>query len=327
MIYRGCNAPFARAAGLSTSDEVVGKSDHDLCWTADEAEAYRGTTCGCWRRANRSWTWRRSTRAGRHDKPRADQQGPAPRCRGPRHRRAGDFPGHHGAQAGGGRPARVKSPRHGHPRKHHGCVLRAGTRTGNSSMSTTKPVGAPAATGTTPGPERLGGVPGVPGTAFECMSRQSEPGGVASDSYEECYAPPGLWLSVHSYPSPEGLSVYFHDITTRRKPSRSATGRTALLASEQRLRLALESGRFGSFDLDLTTGQYPEISGHLPRPVRPGRERRWRTSSRWSTPTADPENYRGRRGFHERAQGTAATTSDHAADGGVFDRYSARHGR
>ncbi len=39
--YLGCNAPFARAAGFATPDEVVGKTDFDLPWPRLEAEAYR----------------------------------------------------------------------------------------------------------------------------------------------------------------------------------------------------------------------------------------------------------------------------------------------
>lgn len=39
--YLGCNAPFARAAGLTTPDDIVGKTDFDLPWPRQEAEAYR----------------------------------------------------------------------------------------------------------------------------------------------------------------------------------------------------------------------------------------------------------------------------------------------
>ena len=38
--YLGCNLPFARDAGLSTTDEVTGKTDYDLVWRAS-AELYR----------------------------------------------------------------------------------------------------------------------------------------------------------------------------------------------------------------------------------------------------------------------------------------------
>ena len=39
--YLGCNKLFARAAGLSTPDKIVGLSDFDLPWNKEEAEFYR----------------------------------------------------------------------------------------------------------------------------------------------------------------------------------------------------------------------------------------------------------------------------------------------
>ncbi len=39
--YLGCNAPFAKAAGLATPNVIVGKTDFDLPWPRQEAEAYR----------------------------------------------------------------------------------------------------------------------------------------------------------------------------------------------------------------------------------------------------------------------------------------------
>lgn len=40
-IYLGCNEIFARAAGLGAPAEIVGKTDFDLPWPKQEAEAYR----------------------------------------------------------------------------------------------------------------------------------------------------------------------------------------------------------------------------------------------------------------------------------------------
>lgn len=40
-IYQGCNATFARFAGLASPAEVVGKSDFDMPWKDTEAHAYR----------------------------------------------------------------------------------------------------------------------------------------------------------------------------------------------------------------------------------------------------------------------------------------------
>jgi PAS domain S-box-containing protein len=40
-IYLGCNAHFAKAVGLACPDDIVGKTDFDLPWPREEAEAYR----------------------------------------------------------------------------------------------------------------------------------------------------------------------------------------------------------------------------------------------------------------------------------------------
>ena len=40
-IYIGCNAVFAKAAGLPSPEDVVGKTDFDLLWPREETEAYR----------------------------------------------------------------------------------------------------------------------------------------------------------------------------------------------------------------------------------------------------------------------------------------------
>ena len=40
-VYMGCNVPFARAAGLSAPEDMVGKRDDELPWTPEEAESYR----------------------------------------------------------------------------------------------------------------------------------------------------------------------------------------------------------------------------------------------------------------------------------------------
>ncbi len=39
--YIGCNSAFARAAGLASPDDIAGKTDFDLPWPREEAEAYR----------------------------------------------------------------------------------------------------------------------------------------------------------------------------------------------------------------------------------------------------------------------------------------------
>lgn len=40
-IYLGCNENFARAAGVENRDSIVGKTDFDLAWRREEAEAFR----------------------------------------------------------------------------------------------------------------------------------------------------------------------------------------------------------------------------------------------------------------------------------------------
>ncbi len=40
-IYLGCNAVFARFAGVGTPENIVGKTDYDLAWTREEAESFR----------------------------------------------------------------------------------------------------------------------------------------------------------------------------------------------------------------------------------------------------------------------------------------------
>ncbi len=40
-IYLGCNLRFAEAAGASSTDDIIGKTDYDLSWTEGEADFYR----------------------------------------------------------------------------------------------------------------------------------------------------------------------------------------------------------------------------------------------------------------------------------------------
>jgi PAS domain S-box-containing protein len=40
-VYLGCNRNFARAAGVETPQELVGKTDYDLPWTKEEVDFYR----------------------------------------------------------------------------------------------------------------------------------------------------------------------------------------------------------------------------------------------------------------------------------------------
>ena len=54
-----------------------------------------------------------------------------------------------------------------------------------------------------------------------------------------------LWMSVRAYPTDEGLSVFFEDVTAKRESAQ------ALQESEERLRLATDVGKFGIWDWDI----------------------------------------------------------------------------
>jgi PAS domain S-box-containing protein len=58
------------------------------------------------------------------------------------------------------------------------------------------------------------------GGKFYGHYEQAELSGVAVH-FEEFYAPFNQWLEIHAYPSVEGLSVYFRDITNRRQADES----------------------------------------------------------------------------------------------------------
>ncbi|MCB0153540.1 MAG: PAS domain S-box protein, partial [Anaerolineae bacterium] len=40
-VYLGCNRAFAEDAGLDNLEDIIGKTDYDLPWTTEEADAYR----------------------------------------------------------------------------------------------------------------------------------------------------------------------------------------------------------------------------------------------------------------------------------------------
>ncbi|MEG4217130.1 PAS domain-containing protein [Microcoleus sp. Pol14C6] len=58
--------------------------------------------------------------------------------------------------------------------------------------------------------------PGTIGNQFEFQYRRASSEQVAVD-FEEYYAPLDLWVEVHVYPSPTGLSIFFRDINERKK--------------------------------------------------------------------------------------------------------------
>ncbi|WP_375503998.1 GAF domain-containing protein [uncultured Nostoc sp.] len=70
-----------------------------------------------------------------------------------------------------------------------------------------------------------------------------------SVEFEEFYQPLNCWLQVHAYPAKDGLSVYFQDITERRRTAE------ALRESEERWQLALNGNNDGIWDWNLKTNE------------------------------------------------------------------------
>ena len=66
-------------------------------------------------------------------------------------------------------------------------------------------------------------------------------------SIEEYYPPLGKWFEVKAYPSPDGLAVYFRDVTERRRT------RDVLRESEERFRLLANATNDVIWDLDLVS--------------------------------------------------------------------------
>jgi PAS domain S-box-containing protein len=61
------------------------------------------------------------------------------------------------------------------------------------------------------------------------------------------YAPLGLWTSVRVFPTPEGIVIFFQDITQQRRAEQ------ALDNSARRLRQALDAGALGTWSWDMAT--------------------------------------------------------------------------
>jgi PAS domain S-box-containing protein len=85
--------------------------------------------------------------------------------------------------------------------------------------------------------------PEVVGTTFERNFRKAvrEQNTIA---FEEFHAPLGVWMDVRAYPSDDGLSVCYHDVTDRKQ------GQEALIRSQQDLQLAVDGARLGTFYCD-----------------------------------------------------------------------------
>jgi hypothetical protein len=70
-----------------------------------------------------------------------------------------------------------------------------------------------------------------------------------SVEFEGFYPPLNSWFQVHAYPAKDGLSVYFQDITERRRTAE------ALRESEERWQLALHGNNDGIWDWNLKTNE------------------------------------------------------------------------
>jgi PAS domain S-box-containing protein len=88
--------------------------------------------------------------------------------------------------------------------------------------------------------------PSTIGTPFERMCRQAAESGAAVE-FDSFYAPHGRWYAIRAFPSADGLSVYFRDVTDRKQVEE------ALRRSEAQLSEAQELAHVGSWSWDLTT--------------------------------------------------------------------------
>src|SRR5690606_22551568 len=72
--------------------------------------------------------------------------------------------------------------------------------------------------------------PGLEGSEFERAFRRAAVEGVATTA-TAFYADHQRWYEVHAYPSPDGVSIYFRDVSERRR------------AEEERVRLSADAAR------------------------------------------------------------------------------------
>jgi PAS domain S-box-containing protein len=91
----------------------------------------------------------------------------------------------------------------------------------------------------------------------ETLRESMESGEPTTD--ERYFESGSAWFEVRIYPSETGVSVYLTDVTDRKRAEE------ALARSEKRLRLALDAGGIGVWELDLESGDSPTRSARHDR--------------------------------------------------------------
>jgi PAS domain S-box-containing protein len=76
-----------------------------------------------------------------------------------------------------------------------------------------------------------------------------------ANAFEAFYPPLRRWFELHAYPSVEGLSVYFRDVTDRHESEEALRlSEEAVRLSQQRLLMAQKTAQFSSWEWDLASG-------------------------------------------------------------------------
>ncbi len=86
---------------------------------------------------------------------------------------------------------------------------------------------------------------GVGGNAFRTRYAQAMSG--QQVEFVDYYAPLDLWASIRAFPTPEGIAIFFQDVTQHRRAE------LALAESSRRLRQALDAGALGTWTWDRFT--------------------------------------------------------------------------
>jgi signal transduction histidine kinase len=87
--------------------------------------------------------------------------------------------------------------------------------------------------------------PGSAGDAFRARYAEAMAG--ERVEFVDYYAPLDLWASIRAFPTPEGIAIFFQDVTQHRRAE------LALAESSRRLRQALDAGALGTWTWDIAT--------------------------------------------------------------------------